>query len=209
MRNNLTRKKILKAAYEVFLQKGYNGARMQEIAEKAGVNKALLHYYFRTKEELYNEVSRIALSNFLPKAARVLEQDLDLFEKIRVFTSVYIDFLLENSFITLFVINESYKQDSIVLELYREVVGKNMHKFISVLQDQIDQLAEEGIIRPISALHLLVNMISMCAMPVVAAPLLREIQFKDNEDKFHQFIQQRKQLVPQFIINSLKLNKDE
>ena len=83
-----TEAQILKAAREVFIAKGLDGARMQEIADHAGINKALLHYYFRTKEKLFEAVFREVASNLFPAMKQVLSAELGIKEKITFFVKV-------------------------------------------------------------------------------------------------------------------------
>ena len=77
---------ILKAARKVFTHKGFDGARMQEIADEAGINKALLHYYFRSKDKLFEAIFKEVITTFFPRIISVLTSDLSLFEKITLFT---------------------------------------------------------------------------------------------------------------------------
>ena len=83
--NQDTESKILDSAKEVFIQNGLDGARMQQIADKAGINKSLLHYYYRTKEKLFESVLKFAFKQFLPNPMEFLSSDLPLFDKIRIF----------------------------------------------------------------------------------------------------------------------------
>ena len=101
----LQRKKSLSAAREVFLQKGFAGARMQDIADEAGINKALLHYYFRSKEKLFETIFREAFEKLIPHITEVFSSDLPFYDKIRAFTDAYITMAIENPFIPLFVLN--------------------------------------------------------------------------------------------------------
>ena len=104
-----TEQKIFDAAHEVFTQKGMDGAKMQEIADRAGINKALLHYYYRTKEKLYEAVVRVIISKALPAIWHVIESDLPLEEKIKRFIETYIGIISRNPFIPLFIISEINK----------------------------------------------------------------------------------------------------
>ena len=97
---------ILDAAQAVFLEKGLAGARMQEIADRAGINKALLHYYFRSKDKLSELIINRAVGAMMPRLMAILEADLDLFEKIRQLTSEYISLISQRSFMPLFIVNE-------------------------------------------------------------------------------------------------------
>ena len=101
--------RILVSAREIFHKRGFEGARMQEIADKAGINKALLHYYFRSKEKLFDAVFDEALKALLPKVKELLNAELPLFDKIKYFTENYITLLMKNMYLPVFVINEMYQ----------------------------------------------------------------------------------------------------
>src|SRR4029078_3015094 len=111
-----TEEKILSAAKKVFLKEGMAGARMQDIADEAGINKAMLHYYFRSKEKLFETIFKELSIEFLPRVNAIFESDLSLFEKIEVFCSEYISRMMENPFIPLFIVNEINKQPEIFLK---------------------------------------------------------------------------------------------
>ena len=100
-----TEEKIYEAAKKVFLTKGLDGARMQEIADIAGINKALLHYYFRTKEKLYSEVVKNSASTFFPQIMTILLSELPFEVKIWTIVDKYINFLQHNN---LFVLKQYY-----------------------------------------------------------------------------------------------------
>src|SRR5208283_4719482 len=101
-----TEEVIFDAARTVFIEKGFEGARMQEIALVAGINKALLHYYYRTKEKLFNAIFERVFSQFIPKVIEFMESDTGVLDKLSFFIETYIDVLLHNPFIPQFVINE-------------------------------------------------------------------------------------------------------
>src|ERR1035438_8897932 len=104
--DNTTEKKILDAAKIVFLEKGFDGARMQEIADKAKINKALVHYYFRSKDKLFDAIFQEAFQQFLPKVAEVMMTEKPLFEKIEFFIDTYITMLSKNPHLPGFVMHE-------------------------------------------------------------------------------------------------------
>ena len=96
---------ILDAAKKVFTRKGLSGARMQEIADEAKINKSLLHYYYRTKEKLFATVFKAVLNNFLPKGLKILNSDENLFTKIKIFSKEYINLLMKNPYLPLFILS--------------------------------------------------------------------------------------------------------
>jgi AcrR family transcriptional regulator len=105
-RDGDTERRILDAARVVFVRRGTAGARMQEIAEEAGVNQALLHYYFRTKERLAATVFREAAARLLPAALGVFSSDMPLEEKVERFVHIYIDTVRETPFIPGYMLSE-------------------------------------------------------------------------------------------------------
>src|SRR5271156_3051845 len=98
--------RILAAAKKVFLLKGMDGARMQDIADEAGINKALLHYYFRSKEKLFEVIFREAMDQLFPRIIGILNADKPLFDKIESFCGEYVGMLLNNPYLPMFVMNE-------------------------------------------------------------------------------------------------------
>ena len=106
MREESTEEKILAAAKKVFLSKGMAGARMQDIADEAGINKALLHYYFRNKEKLFEVIFAAAAQQLFPTINSIFESDIPLFEKIEKFCEEYITVMIENPYLPLFVLYE-------------------------------------------------------------------------------------------------------
>jgi AcrR family transcriptional regulator len=97
VKENTSKKKILPSAKKVFLEKGTTGARMQDIADEAGINKAILHYYFRNKEKLFDVIFKQSSALFFPKISGIIQSEISLFEKIEKFCTAYIDMLCKNS----------------------------------------------------------------------------------------------------------------
>src|SRR5215467_13252802 len=89
--NDTTETRILEAARKVFLKKGMAGARMQDIADEAGINKAMLHYYFRSKEKLFEKIFMELSQRFFPRLIMIFESDESLFRKIELFVAEYVD----------------------------------------------------------------------------------------------------------------------
>ncbi len=195
-----TEEKILAAAKKVFTSKGMAGGRMQDIADEAGINKALLHYYFRSKEKLFEVIFFEAAQKLFPRINLIFESDMPLFDKIENFTEQYITLMSENPYLPLFVLNEVSKEPEVFI---KKIWGKQNipqpQKFLA----QIEREVKSGTIKKISPLHLLINLISLSIFPFVAKPMIQftlgldEIQFKN-------VMEQRKREVAKFIIDSIK-----
>ena len=113
---------IFEAAKKVFGMKGMDGARMQEIADEAGINKALLHYYFRTKEKLFEAVFTDILQFFFPKAIGIMvDPEIAIREKIEKFTDAYISMIQEHPYIPGFMLHQlSTGSTDKIVQLFRE-----------------------------------------------------------------------------------------
>ncbi|NOX48460.1 MAG: TetR/AcrR family transcriptional regulator [Chlorobi bacterium] len=198
-KNSNTEQNILEAAKVVFVAKGMDGARMQEIADKAGINKALLHYYFRSKDKLFEAVFVEILSKLIPDISELLLSELPLFEKIRKFTQHYIDTIRENPLIPVFILHELNREPEGIARTFKSM-GIQPQIFI----DEIKREIEKGTIVPIDPLHLIVNLLSMCIFPIVAQPIMQHLIFEENGEAYSAFLEQRKKEVPEFIINSIR-----
>jgi|SRR6218665_235018 len=192
--------RILDAARTVFLQKGMAGARMQEIADEAGINKALLHYYFKSKELLFDRVFMQAAEKLFPKMHAILNGDLPLFEKIENFIEIYMGIMSENPYLPLFVLNEIHRDpEGFYKRMSYDLKFPKPEKFLL----QIDEEVKAGRIKPVSPLQLFMTIISGIIFPFVAKPLF-QAHIGVDEFQFRQFILQRKTEFAYFIIDGLK-----
>lgn len=195
-----TETEILIAAKEIFQQKGMAGARMQEIADKAKINKALLHYYYRSKQLLFEAVFKSAFSMLAPQLNKVLNDDSDLFEKIKKFTENYVSFVIKHPYLPNFVIQELNKNPEFVQKLRSEKNFPSIEKFKLQVSDAINQ----GIIKPIETEQLFINIISLNIFPFIGEPLLMALVNVDKES-YNKILENRKTEVAEFIINSIKI----
>lgn len=199
-KDQTTEQRILDAAKKVFVRKGMAGARMQDIADEAGINKALLHYYFRNKEKLFEVIFMEAAQKLFPKINEVFNADQPLFEKIERFCEEYITVIIENPYLPLFVLNEINQDPEYFLQkVWTGNAKPNPGKFLEQMEKEI----KKGTIKRISPLHLLMNMISMAIFPFVAKPMLQKNLGLD-ELQFQAAMEQRKKEIPKFIIDAIK-----
>jgi AcrR family transcriptional regulator len=194
-----TENQILEAAKKVFLEKGMAGARMQEIADAAGINKSLLHYYYRSKDKLFLAVFRFAVLQFLPGIQEMITSDIHFEEKIRRFVHRYIDILLENPFVPMFIIQEIQRDPD---RLFNAFVDAGI-KPDEILR-QFKKAVDDDEIRDIDPRDLVVNLLSLCIFPVAAKPVMQRLLTDNNSDAYREFIEKRKETVPEFILNAIK-----
>lgn len=195
-----TEELILEAAQAVFLEKGLAGARMQEIADRAGINKALLHYYFRSKEKLSAIIIGRTIGIIMPRMMGVLATDQDLFDKIREMVHTFIGFISRNSFLPLFMVNEVNRNP----HFFFTSAIQQERTYIEKFRQQVDEAVAAGRIRPITSTQLMMNMMSMMIFPFLGKPVFRAGLGLSEED-FRQEMERRRTDVAEFIIRSIQV----
>lgn len=194
-----TEQKILEAAKQVFMEKGIDGARMQDIADKAGINKALLHYYFRSKEKLFEMIFMEEARKFMPKVTSIMVSELTLFEKVEKFVGEYIDTLLQNPLLPIFILNEINRNPK---EAIKKIFG-NQRPPIDKVDELITKQVKKGEIKPIKGYELMVNMVSLCIFPFLARPMVQWVT-KATDEEFVKLMELRKKTVVKFVLDSIK-----
>ena len=202
IKKDSTEDKILEAAKNVFVSKGMEGARMQEIADEAGINKALLHYYFRSKERLFEAIFSEIIKFAFPKITRIAQSDEPFINKIEQVVDAYIDLLIKHPFIPGFVMKELNRDPS---GLFKMVVKFGLNP--QVIFDQIQLAMDRGEIIQMPPRHLAANIISMCIFPFAARPLVSFVLFKDDQKALDAFYAERADIIKQFVINAIVINK--
>ncbi len=197
---NTTEIAILSAAKKIFSFKGKDGATMQEIANEAGINKALLHYYFRNKDLLFEQVFFEEVKKFSPILKNAIAQEVDLYQKINNICEAYILMAIENPFVPVFVIGELNKQPDLFIQ---KMFDGDLPDFPK-LAFQIKQEVEAGNIKPILPQHLIMNMMSMCVFPFLMKPMFI-VGMQIDKELFNNLMLQRIKEVPKFIIDSIKI----
>lgn len=193
-----TEQRILLAARKVFSRKGMAGARMQEVADEAGINKALLHYYFRSKQQLFEGVFKGSADQQFSCIWNSFTESPDLFDAIERFVSAYMERMLEDPLLPLFVAQEM-NRDPDGLRAFIDRGEASRQCFLRL----VEEAREQGTIIDIDPRELLVNMMALCAHPFVARPMLTHIHGMTDE-AFRRMILKRRKTVPEFIIRSIR-----
>lgn len=197
--NKDTRERILKAAILEFEEKGYNGTRMQVIADRAGINKALLHYYYKNKDALFQIIIQRAYDVFIPKIINVFEEDEDIFTTIEKFTSSYIEIYVQNPRVPGFITQEINNNPERLINLIQSS-GVNVDTF----KQKIRKAVNDGLIDEIEPEQLIINIISLCLFPFVARPIVTGLILNGKDDAFDKMIEARKTEVAKFIIKGIR-----
>lgn len=168
-----TETKIIQAATEVFLEKGKDGARMQEIAQRAGINKALLHYYFRSKDKLYEKVFREKVFNFLDELFSSVPKTDDIKTVLKQFTANYLDLISTHPELVRFILWEIKQGGQYMGDALKDITDKHGFSKFPFL-DKVQNAIQSGTIRSVDPLHLIISVIGMCVYPFIAQPLLEK-----------------------------------
>lgn len=195
-----TEEKIFEAATEVFEEKGLTGTRMQNIADRAGINKALLHYYFRSKDHLFEAVfTKLAIKIF-SRFTPIFDQKMSIEEKIRFFFREHIEFLKKNPRLPGFILNEINHNPAMVKKLISHIDIKEMWKTVlSQHQHEIHKynITEENLPQ------LLTSIISLSVFPFAAKGIFDAVLGKLGYN-FDDYIEERKEFAAEFVIKSIR-----
>ncbi len=195
-----TEKRILEAAKEVFTEEGKAGAKMQMIADRAGINKSLLHYYYRSKDKLFAAVFKFAFGKMASKIFDIFKSDEDFFTQLDLFVENYLTTLINNPFLPMFILGELNKRhNNIAAELIMQT-DVNIDIFEELVQSEI----KKGTIKKIEGKKLFINILALCVFPIIARPLIEPIIFNNNNEAYKNYIKNRKDEIMQIVLNMIR-----
>lgn len=192
---------ILEVARKQFVQKGYAATKMQDIAQEADVNKALLHYYYRSKEKLYHEIIVRTLDKMVPSFAAAMAKEGSFWERVDNLVGTYLELLQAEPDIPFFIMSElSQEQERFISELRKRAhYFPAAHGFVMSMQEEM----AGGRIKTMPPLHLLLNIMSMTVFPFVAKPIFSTI-FNFPQETFMALMAERKDIIMGFLRAALK-----
>ena len=197
-----TEAEILKAAKKIFIEHGFAGARMQAIADEAKINKAMLHYYYRNKEMLFEKIMEGAVEMMSKQFINALSGSAPVMDKLKVLINSYTDTINQNPHIPIFILNEMarnqlYFQDKMQQRLEQNNVFQNF--LLQIVEEQ-----EQGILRPIPVPQFMLTVMSLIIFPHIAKPVFLKI-FTLEADVYAQMMQDRKEHIYNVLENALAL----
>lgn len=194
-----TEEKILEAARNEFQKQGFSGARMQDIADAAGINKSMLHYYFRSKDQLFQKIFRDGVRKFVPVIFDALNSDLALVPKIEKLVSSYYSLFEKYPHLPGFIIHEMNQHPERFRKFLKSMDIGPHEVFVKQLEAEI----EAGKMKRIDPREFIINTIGLCVFPIIARPMITTV-FDMKDTQFQQFIEKRKKELPEFILNAVK-----
>lgn len=195
-----TEQKIKLAAKKLFTQKGFAETKTREIAEAADINVALLNYYFRSKQRLYDIIMEENMASFKKGLSDLFgDTTLDVYEKIEKLAHYYIDEFIENRDLPMFIASTIYNAGRHPGPAPDDDISASRKVFVN----QIKALISEKKIKPIHPTHILSNMMGLIIFPFVIGPLLKR-RAKINDKEFIELMKERKKLIPVWIRSMLE-----
>lgn len=193
-----TEKKIIEAAKEVFVEKGLQGARMQQIADKAGINKALLHYYFRSKDKLFDAIFEDIMSQMFAVVATNIRTDMSLPELVETFVKFYNEFFQKNPFYPQFIFHEIWQNPDRLSDIMKSQQIAPA-EIIEKVQQKVPAINNSGL----TAQHMIANVLGMTLFPHIARPLFQRVFFNNDNDEYSRFLGERTDFLKELMTGAL------
>lgn len=194
-----TEEKIFESATEVFIEKGMDGTRMQDIADHAGINKSLLHYYYRSKDRLFNAVFEKIAEKMFDKFAPVFDPSLSLEDKIRFFYREHISFLQKNPKLPAFMLNEINRNPSRIKKL---ISGLDIDQLWNRLKEQHKDELEKYKISRESIPQIMTSIAAISVFPFAARGIINSILERQGIS-FEDYMEERKEFAAEFVIKAI------
>jgi AcrR family transcriptional regulator len=189
-----TEEKIIASAEKLFYQKGKAGTSMQDIADDAGINRTLLNYYFRSKDQLFEAVFRKAMGAFVPELAVMMSTDISFEEYVPAMVEKIIDTMLENPQIPIFVLQELSSNPERMPQIIKEM-GIDPAKAMEIM-------GGGGVVPPLADMdprQIILNLMSLCIFPFAAKPVVLDILYNGDNEAYIEAMKERKTLLPRII----------
>jgi AcrR family transcriptional regulator len=202
-----TETRILDAAHAVFMRRGTAGARMTEIARDAGVNHALVHYYFRSKQRLAEAVFRRAIGQFFPVMIGTLVSEAPIEDKVRLVAAAQIDMLLKNRYLPGYLLAElnhyPERAEQLLVAMSGTTPANLRGRLFGTLGRQLEEAARDGTLKPIAPQDFVLNLVSMVIYAFAARPLVMALMGLDDA-AFTAMMERRKVEIPEFFLAALR-----
>ena len=201
-KDNTTEQVILETAENLFLEKGFAMTSTTEIARIVGCNQALVHYYFRTKDRLFDAVFEKNANRFVSAFLDPMEENIPFEEKIRKKAETHYDILKANPKLPFLFFNELYTNPE-RLSLLKEKIGDLPKSFLFQMDSELKAEIEKGTIRPMTAIDLMLTILSLNLVLFLASPVLKVITGL-TETEFQNLVENRKRENITVILKSLR-----
>ena len=198
-----TEQVILEAAEAEFLEKGYGNAKTVAIAQRAGVSHSMLHYYYRTKEQLFQKVFKEKVHELTQAFGVVFERNTNFKDTLRSAIETQFKFVAKNPQLPMFIFREilSNKENR---EWAIKTLFPHIFPFLSAIEKMLNTEISKGAIRPITIQNLMMNIVSINISVFIALPVLKEAFNLDSEETLKNFLNERCKSNVQFVLDAIE-----
>ncbi|RHJ91771.1 TetR/AcrR family transcriptional regulator [Parabacteroides bouchesdurhonensis] len=199
--------RIIEAAKKVFVRKGFDATKMSDIAAEVGIGRTALHYYFRTKEMLFDAIFGQLIGKLLPNIGRIVDDDSTILEKMPKLVEQYTSTVYENPYFPIFAVQEINRDSE---HLFRTVMKEPERlQPILRLQQQIKDEMEKGLLKKMPLIDVASTLVSLVVFPTLIREPLTVILLDGNVSQFDEFLFRRKTLVTEVMIRLLTPDSKE
>ncbi len=199
-----TEQKILQSAMDIFVIKGKHGTKMQEIADAAGINKAMLHYYFRSKDKLFARVFENVFSGIFSSLHTVFEKKDSFYNKLSNFVNAYFELIRSNSNLPLFILREIQEDSEEIKALFTVILENATFNLPSKFVESAYKAIDNGEIKTVDPRQLFITVLGSSVFYFIAEPLLAVFLKNDPNYERERFISERKKAIVDIIFNGIK-----
>lgn len=191
--------RIIEAAKRVFVRKGYEAATMSDVAAEAGIGRTALHYYYRTKDILFDAIFEQLMSSLLPNISRILDEDSTMLQKMPAVIDQYMRIIRRNPMFPIFVVKELNRDPH---RLFQAVL-KDPEKIEPILRlrRQIESEMESGIIRKMPLIDLASTLVSLIVFPMLIREPLAAAFLDGDMKQFEDYMIRRRELIVDMVIH--------
>lgn len=200
MKETDVKERILETARRLFVENGYKGTSIRDIAVAADVNVAMVNYYFRSKQGLFEIIFDESASKLLNKIFSIIGSDLPFSELLDSWVSSYFEMLMANPHLPIFVLNEMHHNPEHLLKLVNK---QNPTKTLEKLRERIQEEIQRGNIKEVPVMNLLLSVLSLCLFPFILGGILTQVT-GERPEEYYAILENHKKFVVQFITDAIK-----
>lgn len=190
--------RIIEAAKRVFVLKGYEATKMGDIATEVGISRTAMHYYFRTKEMLFDAIFGQLIRVLLPNIALIMEEQTTFLEKLPKIVDQYVSMMQQNPQFPIFVVNEFNRDPQ---HLYRTLMKDPLRiQPLMQLQRQLLDEMDRGLIRRMPLIYSISTLLSLVVFPMLARNPLTDLFLDGDKEQFDAFFEERKSLITDIMV---------
>lgn len=185
--------RIIEAAKLMFVQRGYEATKMGDIATEVGISRTAMHYYFRTKEMLFEAIFSQLMGLLLPNIDMIMRENTGIMEKLPKIITLYLSTLQANPLFPIFVINELHRAPE---HLYQAIL-KDPARIMPIvrLRRQMEEEMEQGLLKKIPVIYVVSTLMGLLIFPLLARNPLTAIFMDGDDEQFQTFLSERKPFV--------------